>query len=646
MPTSYRATLPDNNADEILHRYVVLEYPDTATTLAAKAALQRDPLVLYVQESTFSHFSVAPADPLFATATKIQNYQWGINNPLNLKNAWGTVRGTAFLAQLDNGIQANPLHEDLGQPWRRFNFNVAGGTDVDEHPELTTPFYGVPIGGHGTHTAGIMAAATSQASVPAGYPNPSPALGGAGVCWYCELMIAKVSRISTQAQNLGQITLDDTIDIPNAISWAANSGAQVINMSFGAMPANHNCGNPYEPYCLALNSAFYRDVVIVAAVGNSNLLTGGDGNGLGTSLDFPASTTYTIAAGAIQSYSGTRGNLWTEENPQPFFYGSSTGSGMETRGILAPGRDVLSTFYTGKNWNEGDRCGTDATFPNGSQGTSKGPKYGICTGTSMAAPHITGIVGLMRTVNPLLDGPTIRTKLLSAGDNAGSPNTTRGFGVPNVATAVNSVLATTNRLTPLFSLYSSNAWDHFYSVVPQQARAAIAYGLIPYANAPTTYTPYGTTIAEYTQFPLGNLINYVAPTAQVWVFSTHVNPFNASVELMPLYRLSWKCGDPGTSVCASNPSHVSHFYTASLSEAQSYIGSASYAFDAIEGYVCPLGTAKPAGTTTLMRAYNASRDDYAVFPQEQQATMASQGYTDYVTNLGYVFLNNGSRPSY
>jgi hypothetical protein len=122
--------------------------------------------------------------------TPVQNYQWAIDNPLNLKSAWNAVRGTSYIADLDNGIQngnpnsnpATPLHEDLGQPWRPvFNFNVAGGNDVDEHPELGTGQQ--YAAGHGTHTAGIIAAATTQASVaPAIRTLPSSvAPGSAGI---------------------------------------------------------------------------------------------------------------------------------------------------------------------------------------------------------------------------------------------------------------------------------------------------------------------------------------------------------------------------------------------------------------------------------------------------------------------------------
>ena len=251
----------------------------------------------------------------------------------------------------------------------------------------------------------------------------------------------------------------------------------------------------------------------------------------------------------------------------------------------------------------------------------------------------------MRTVNPLLDAIDIRQKLLSTGGVAGSPSQLRGYGQPNATNAVNLVLSTTNRLTPLFSFYNSLAQNHFYTVVPQMGRAAAAGTLIPRGAGPSTYAPYGTGITGYAQFPDPATIGYVNPRAEVWLFTTHTNPFS-STELMPLYRLSWKCGDGGGPTCGANPNHVSHVYTTSMSEAGAF-GTLFYQFDGIEGYVYPTSLPQPTGTTPLMRAYNSSRDDYALFPQSRQAAMAADGYTSNLTTLGYVYLNaTGNRPTY
>lgn len=86
---------------------------------------------------------------------------------------------------------------------------------------------------------------------------------------------------------------------------------------------------------------------------------------------------------------------------------------------------------------------------------------------------------------------------------------------------------------------------------------------------------------------------------------------------------------------------------------EEYYGSATVTLEqrnysfcyGIEGYIHPTNLAKPANATPLLRAYNPTRDDYAIFPQQHQTIVASQGYTQYLTTLGYVYLNNGSRPT-
>jgi len=182
------------------------------------------------------------------------------------------------------------------------------------------------------------------------------------------------------------------------------------------------------------------------------------------------------------------------------------------------------------------------------------------------------------------------------------------------------------------------------AVVPQQGRAAITAQLLPFpvgASSGTFYSVVGNFIPGFNDFP----DTFYRPAAEVWIFSTFVNPANPSVELKPLYRLSWRCGDGAQSVCPSNPNHVSHFYTADLSEAQAYL-SGGFSFDAIEGYVYPVDQPQPAGTIALIRAYSSSRDGYAMFPADLQSSYASQGYTLIPATVGYVYRNTGSFPTY
>ena len=71
--------------------------------------------------------------------------------------------------------------------------------------------------------------------------------------------------------------------------------------------------------------------------------------------------------------------------------------------------------------------------------------------------------------------------------------------------------------------------------------------------------------------------------------------------------------------------------------------------DGMEGYIYPKYLTQPTGTVRLMRKYNTSRDDFAVFPESAWPSMQSLGYyydgngTDW---LGYVYPNtSGQTPS-
>ena len=72
-----------------------------------------------------------------------------------------------------------------------------------------------------------------------------------------------------------------------------------------------------------------------------------------------------------------------------------------------------------------------------------------------------------------------------------------------------------------------------------------------------------------------------------------------------------------------------------------------YKLDGIEGYIYPKSLAQPVGTVRLMRKYNPTRDDHAIFPETALSIMASQGYTQNSGSdwLGYVYPNStGSTP--
>ncbi len=651
LPASERLHRPATDQQALLERYVVLTYETPLDASAALTYLEHDGDVLAASGNTRVEFSVAPADPEFSPTNPVvvQNFQWeyqtfpdyALTRTMAFQTAWEKVRGTAYVGHVDFGIQVN--HPDLSGAYRpQFAYNVqSNNRQVDEMYSNKIPAGdGTLRAGHGTHTAGIIAANTRHPNLPAGEAN-YPATGVAGACWWCSLIVVKIRNEATLSSS--------TADAVAGAYWAVQRGAQVVNLSFGSELQGmdflqYDCSPTNESvWCAFVTYADYLDVTLVVASGN-------DGDSY---VQLPANLAAVIAVGAsmFDTSSGFGNPRWRE--PSPSALGSAYGNHLFNHGVIAPGHDVLSTTYSNRFWNADIRCGDK--YGNGAALDG----YGLCTGTSMAAPLISGVAALVKTVDPLQTAALVRSRVFAAGSRAGVPDQEHGFGFVNANSAVASVLATTNRLTPLFSLNSANLKDYFYTVVPQHARAAVLGTLEPqvagngipgyygYAFVGTEVKPGGNTYTVGANPPLTRL----TPKAQVWLFSTHVNPLNAAVDLKPLWRLSYKCGDAIPSgrpnICAAHPYHVDHFYTTDVNELITYKSSHGYLPDGIEGYVYPTTQAQPAGTTTLLRAFKLADDDYAVFPFEQKAAMAALGYTGSLTTLGYVYFNaTGARPVY
>lgn len=583
-------------------------------------ALERNPRILSVEKNTLGEFTVVPSDYYFPARTSPPsppNYQWGMQM-LRLPWAWDYVKGNAYLGIADSGLETN--HPDLKQNFRsHFSHNYSGAEDNSNVEEAGYSR------GHGTHTSGIMAAASNNG------------IGVAGACWNCSLMM---SRTSTSAADLTQ-------NINHLITY----GAQAINFSLtkNGVTSSSCATAPYQAVCSAIAAASEADLVLVASSGNFT-----------TAIGFPANQSEVIAVGGVNP----SGTLWLESfsdyyAPDPSVVNPIPGAGYRQVGsntgleqdLVAPAQDVLSTFYTGYTWNTTYRCG-DGYGPNDTvEPAARG--YGTCTGTSMAAPHVTGIVGLLRSANPLLTKYNIQDLLISKAVNPANPSAIQyhtpayGYGIPNAEASVKAALGVAggrqlnNRLTPLFDFYSEAAQDFFYTTVPQMAGAAVYGTMAPQPlSGSASYYPSGRIgVPGYSRFPLMSSFfpPYPTPTASVYVLTTANNPTAISTILVPLYRLSYQGNYTGT-----NPSHIDHTYATDSSGIAAYTG-VGYKLDGIEGYVYSKSYPQPPGTVRLMRKYNPSRHDHAIFPEGELNTMIAQGYTQNSGNtdwIGYVYLNS------
>lgn len=606
---------------------MLLQYADTKAADAARESLMAQRLFRSVQVDILDEFSAAPNDPYFAPSQSSPlNKQWGMS-ALNLPAAWDIQNGYAYIGVLDNGIQRN--HPDLAEDrsgnvrahfsgrWTVFSPipSGAGFSESDEQLAL----------GHGSHVAGIVGATSNNST------------GVSGACQNCSLAIIKISNSAGISQSTSAA----------GMYGAIKRGVQAINLSFGNKVANMSCGGTpaaEQAYCDAIQFATDREIVIVAAAGNDK-----------TALQFPASDSRTFSVGGYQSNGGTWDQTAALGTDSPSIVGSiETGTNYGgNQLVVAPARDVLSSMWGNSQWN--NRCGSVTTF-NTSAGyfqfngavtqsvyaAGSSNLHGICTGTSMAAPHITGLVGLMRSANPLLTTAQTRSGLQQAAGGVFIDNTW-GYGLPNAATAVLNALPS-ERLTPLFAATNLNGNDYVYTVFPQMG-AALNDGSVPpfvgsanFTDGYYTYSWIGNPVAQYpTTFP-GVIIaikqgqplvaDNFRPRARLRVFTTPKTASGAS--LWPICRFSYVAG-----------STIRHIMDTAPACSQSTLPSIAI-LDGQEGYVFPPNQAQPSGTVAVIRMEKipsgGGPTTFVFSAQTDQAYYTGQGFFNPVL-LGYAYLN-------
>ena len=332
-------------------------------TLMAVKRLRQDTTVRWAEPNWILTSSAVPGDPAYV------RQRWHYEQ-LQLPAAWDINQGdsTVTVAIVDTGVRTE--HPDLaiglvaGKDFVR-GPNAADGDGIDDDP--TDPGNAGPGGSvifHGTHVAGTLAATGGNG------------IGVTGVSWRSNLLPIRV---------LGDDGSGTLADILQGIRYAAglanDSGtvppnrADIINLSLGAL---RSCTQAESDVIAAARAA---GVIVVAAAGN-------DATSLPAS---PASCAGVISVAAVNSASSRA------------FY-SNFGSWVR---VAAPGGDSAD--------RDGDGF-PDAVFSTHAsrQGGSIVNNYDFLIGTSMAAPHVSGVIALMKSINPTLT-PAIIDALLTGG---------------------------------------------------------------------------------------------------------------------------------------------------------------------------------------------------------------------------------------
>ena len=201
-----------------------LRLPRGMSVEAAVAHFSRLPSVEFAEPNGIFRLLTEPNDPSF-----VAGQQWSLAK-IRAPEAWSITIGSSSVkvAVLDTGV--NLAHSDLaGKVVLTKDLTVSDGVDdVND------------VNGHGTHTAGTVAADTNNA------------IGVASLGWETRLMIGKV----VMDNGTGILA-----EVAAGIDWATENGAKVISMSVCAWKG-------FNTLKVAVDNAWNRGVVLVAAAGN------------------------------------------------------------------------------------------------------------------------------------------------------------------------------------------------------------------------------------------------------------------------------------------------------------------------------------------------------------------------------------------
>jgi len=325
-------------------------------TVSDKVALyQRNPNVRYAQPNYIRPL-ILPSEGIFAPNINVIDEQWNLHNTgqalqtytdpntgglvwpvirvdadIDMEEAWDVTLGSSDVLVAVLDSGVDCDHPDLDTKC----------VDNEDYVSQTLNLFDEPIPelvdviGHGTHVAGTIGMETNNQG------------GGAGIGWNTRIGSFKVCYAETIAGIVfGSNCLDS--DIIAGVNRVIELGTYlVINMSFG--------GDPSPALQSALNAAFDTGIVLVAAAGNA-----------GTWLKvYPAAYSNVMAVGATSP---------VDDRPSFSTFSTDADDWVD---LLAPGDPILSTV------------------PSSFCGGASADCFQWLQGTSMAAPHASGVAALV-----------------------------------------------------------------------------------------------------------------------------------------------------------------------------------------------------------------------------------------------------------
>lgn len=288
--------------------------------------------------------------------------QWWLSK-IKANEAWSETTGSSnvVVAVIDSGVDIN--HIDLTNNIWTNQKEIAGNGKDDDNNGYIDDVHGwdfvgnineiSPYNSHGTHVAGIIAAAGNNTA------------GVSGTTWSTKIMpIAVCGTTECSKEN-----------IIKGIKYAAANGANIINLSLGGTGWTNDYTTDFDE---AITYAYNKGVVTIAAAGNGDY-TGAQARNLNISPNSP-----------VCNDGGKNMVIGVAATDIDDIKASFSDYGSNCIDVSAPGKDIFSTV----------RPIDDPSYTANGQNDSRYVGYDKLSGTSMAAPMVSGLAALIKAKYP------------------------------------------------------------------------------------------------------------------------------------------------------------------------------------------------------------------------------------------------------
>lgn len=351
--------------------------------------LENNPNIQFAEKAPYFYVKFTPNDPNYTTTGN----KWHLTK-ISAESAWNITQGNSNIkvAVIDNAIDWN--HPDLVSKIVS-KIDLADGDNDPTPPSVST------VWSHGTHTSGLVAAATNNG------------VGTASIGFNISLMAIKAGKDADGGNGATHMF--------EGVTWAADNGADVISMSLGGP-------SYFETMQMVIDYAYNKGCVIVAAGGNNG--AGDEDPNNVNYIGYPAACEHVIAVGA------TNGN----DKKASF---SQFGTWID---VVAPGG------------YQNDGGFMDLILNNSVYSTTHNDTYGKMQGTSMACPIVAGLCGLILSVDSNLTPDKVTQYLKASCDNIESLQEVAHLGMVGAGriNAFKAVQMAQDSIRPVYANFTAN----------------------------------------------------------------------------------------------------------------------------------------------------------------------------------------------